>query len=207
MHAHAPASRSLLALVAFFVLAAPADAGLIVTIGNATAAPNTTGNTLEVTLTNTGPAPVSVGGFSFSVTTPSPLVTFTQATVNTTQPYIFAGSSLFGPDITFAAGAVLSASDAHDINAVVIPANTTVGLGHVLFDLGAARYGDIPVSLLAFPSTSLSDGLANDIPITTLVDGTIFVRVPEPSSFFLLALLAPVAVRAARRRVCSASAA
>jgi hypothetical protein len=199
------------ALVASLLLwpaAAPARADFQVSVQSVAVDPSSTGNALEVTLTNTGPSAATVGSFSFGLTTDSPtLITFTGATTDTTTaPYIFAGHSLFGPVISLGTGATLTASDVYDVSGagVSLGAGATVGLGRVLFDAGNTAIL-IPMTLAAFPDTSLSDATGTDIPITRLNGGVIKVGspVPEPSSLALLGVgvagLAAAAVRSRTR--------
>jgi hypothetical protein len=92
---------AMLALGLAALAAAPgrAPAALIMTVQSVTVLPGTTGNALDVTLTNTGPSSVQIGGFAFELTT-SAGITFTGATTATaTAPYIFGGSSAFGPNL------------------------------------------------------------------------------------------------------------
>ena len=121
----------------------------------------------------------------------------------TTDPYLFAGNSLFGPDIValaFTPGQILDASDlfAGLDGAGIGPG--TYGLGTVTFNVASgASAGQFDVILTPVVS-SLSDPNANIIPIT-LANGTITVNVensvPEPSSLALLAagLCGTVALR------------
>jgi hypothetical protein len=198
-------SRPILALALSLIAcaAAPARADLIVQVGSVVAAAGSTGNGLEVTLTNTGPDAVSIDGFSFGLSV-DPAVDLTGATTATASPYIFAGHSAFGPDVATSVGSSLQASDAYDPagSAAVLASGATVGLGRVLFDVSALASGVYTVTLEGFPATSLSLGL-DDVPITTLVDGSITVEaaVPEPSSAILAIVgVAALAARTARRR-------
>jgi PEP-CTERM motif len=175
----------------------PARADTIITVGNVFAISPSSGNALEVTLTNTGAAAV-IAGFSFGFSVADPHVVFTSATINTVSPYIFSGHSLFGPNIaTTSGGQTLVASDNYDLpNAgATVGTGATVGFGHVFFDVSGAPLGPIAVTLIA-NDTSLADAQGNNIP-ARLVDGTITItqsEVPEPSSLILLALgLAPLA--------------
>ncbi len=207
--------RLMLGLAALFVLSASsARAGLIVTAKNGTGAVGSTGNAFDVILTNTGPSAVSLGGFSFGLTTANSNITFTQANVSTTTPYIFPGAnSLFGPVISTTpppAGQTVIASDL-GISGVSLGVGNSVGLGHVLFDVSAgAANGTFPVTLTPFPTTSLSDPNGNDVPVTSLVNGSITITggtnggggtgVPEPSTLLMLTLSGPVVWLARRRR-------
>ena len=58
-------------------------------------------NSLDVTLTNTSGSAVTIAGFSFEITAASSNVNFEDVTTSTVSVgYIFAGNSLFGPDIS-----------------------------------------------------------------------------------------------------------
>lgn len=165
----------------------PARGGFVVSVQSVEVFPSTTGNALEVTLTNDGPTAVAIGSFSFEIASDPAVITFTSATTSTTAPYIFAGHSLFGPVINTSAGATLLASDLDDRPAgATVAAGATVGLGRVLFNVGF-RAGTFPVTLSGFPNTSLSDPTGANLVITQMKNGTIGA-VPEPSSLALLAL-------------------
>jgi hypothetical protein len=165
-------------------------ADLIVAAQTVAANAGSSNNTLEMALQNTGVASVNIAGFSFGVSTMGTDITFTLADVNTvTLPYIFAGHSLFGPNISTSTGHSLTASDldSNPSGTDVGPAST-VGLGRLLFDVApGAAAGPHTVAITPFPTTSLTDSNGNNVPITTLVDGTIIVTagpqlVPEPAS-------------------------
>ena len=88
---------------------------------------------LDVSLSNTGPSPVDIGGFTFELTVGDTAITFTNITTSTTTaPYIFDGLGLFGPNI----GLAVNDQDwmASDIFSVIgsgttLASNDTVGLG------------------------------------------------------------------------------
>ena len=167
------------------------------------AAPGSTGNQFDVTLTNTGPSAISVAGFNFSVSVVNPLIAFTGATTGTIAPYIFAGQSLFGPDLTGPVSAQsIAASDLFDtpLAGALISANSTVGLGRISFNVASgATPGVFAVTFAGFPGTSLSDPAGTDIAIGSLVSGTITIigttPTPEPStgSMLLVSLLVGLA--------------
>lgn len=173
----------------------PAYADVIVSLQSVTANGGSTGNALEVTLTNSsGGANVTIGSFAFGISTTDLDIRFTDATTSTTDPYIFSGHSLFGPSLVFPAipppGAQsLNASDLYDIplSGVTLSPGVTVGLGHILFDvLPGAQGGTFAVGLDPI-LTSLSDPSGVGIDVSTLSAGTIEINsVPEPSSLFLL---------------------
>ena len=177
---------------ALFVLTSAtwARADLIVAAQTVTANAGSSNNTLEMALQNTGVASVNIAGFSFGVSTMGTDITFTLADVNTVVlPYIFAGHSLFGPNISTSTGHSLTASDldSNPSGTDVGPAST-VALGRLLFDVApGAAAGPHTVTITPFPTTSLTDSNGINVPITTLVDGTIIVTagpqlVPEPAS-------------------------
>jgi len=190
------------AMVAALALLAPSPsrADLIVTFRSVTVAANSTGNTTDVILTNSGPAAVTVGGFSFQIRATAAGINFTAATIDTTSaPYIFNGHSLFGPTINTTSGATLIASDDYDVagSGVMVAAGATVGLGHVSFNVGTESGS---VTFGPYPATSLADASGNNIPITTLIGGTITVTsVPEPSSLAGLLSALPAAAWLTRR--------
>ncbi len=109
-------------------------------------------------------------------------------------------SSLFGPTISISPptlpGEVLEASDASTLSGgVTLAAGSSVGLGHVLFDVSpSAPNAVVSVTFTAFPFTNLSDPLDNNIPITSLASGDIDIQgsvspaVPEPSMFVIFAI-------------------
>jgi hypothetical protein len=194
MHFKSKLAGSVLALLGAIVLSAvPARAGLIAAVQFVSATRGSTGNPLDVTLTNTGPAPVTVGGFAFQVTTADLDITFTGSTFSTPL-YIFTGDSLFGPILNLMSpGQTMDGSDLSSSGlGTTIGAGATVGLGRVLFNVSpSAAFGPFAVLLQPFPNTNLSGpgpAFAN-IPINTLTPGQITVSVsavPEPASVLLL---------------------
>jgi hypothetical protein len=204
--------RWLTRFAAAMLLLAPgaARADLVFNIESVSASAGSTGNTLDVTVTNTGPSAVTVGGFSFEISTPTSNINFTDATTATTlAPYIFGGNSAFGPSIAISTGQALDASDSFFPfgSGSTLGAGATVGLGHVVFNVASGTPGGpITVSFTGGGFTSLSDPDGNDIPITTLGTGTITVKsgtVPEPSTSVLLGfamLLSLGAHRVLRRK-------
>jgi hypothetical protein len=133
----------------------------------------------------------------FSLATHYPLV-FTEADISTTlASYIFAGHSLFGPIISTTPppnGPVLIASDDYDVpnSGIMLGSGATVGLGRSLFNVtSSATNGAFPVTLNS-SQTTLADFVGNDVPITTLNDGSITITasptVPEPSSVILFGI-------------------
>jgi hypothetical protein len=205
------APRTLLTAVLVFasllVATGPARAGLVFEVQNVTAAAGSTGDTLNVLLMNTGPSAVTIAGFSFGLTSTS-AITFTDVTdATSTNTYIFAGHSEFGPDLDISAGPGSSIQAADNYNppdaGFSVAANSTVGLGLVFFNLASNASGPITVSFQPYPDSSLSDPSGNNISITTFDSGTITVpsAVPEPSSLVLLAtaLIGTASIVRARR--------
>src|SRR5215813_8248116 len=84
-------------VAATFFCPANANASVIVAVQSASAAPGSSGNTFDVQLTNTGPSGITVGGFSFGISTGNPDISFRESNTSTSAPYIFDGLSLFGP--------------------------------------------------------------------------------------------------------------
>jgi hypothetical protein len=167
--------------------ALPARAGIIVSVESVTANQGSTGNTLEVDVLNTG-TPVDIASFSFEISVAAGSgVSFTGADINTVANiYIFAGNSLFGPNIATITGTTLLASDAATSGSTTLGTNSTLALGRAFFDVASsAPVGPVTVSFTPFPSTSLTDPNVNDIPIDTLNSGTITIAstiIPEPSA-------------------------
>src|SRR4051812_15419899 len=81
---------ALLAVAAALAAPRPANASLVITIQSVTAVAGSTGNGLDITLTNTGPGSVVIGGHDFLISTVNANITFTQADVfTTTASYIY----------------------------------------------------------------------------------------------------------------------
>jgi hypothetical protein len=186
-----------------------ARAQILITVSaeNVTAAAGSTGDALDITLTNGGPGSVTIGAFAFEVTVPSTDITLTGVTTGTTAVYVFSGESLFGPGIGIpVSGQDMMASDVSSGAGTTVGSGATVGLGHLVFDVAGSASGVYPVSLVAFPATSLSDPNSGNIDITILNNGSITVtggrsNVPEPGSLALLGgLVAPGGLLLRRRR-------
>jgi len=174
----------------------PAKADLVISVGSAVVNPGTSGNSFDLTLTNTSLSAVDLGAFSFGISVTNPDITFTEANESTALTYVFAGDSLFGPVIsTSPPGQSLIASDL-SLSGTSLGTGATFGLGHVLFDVaGGAGPGLFAVTLDGFPATSLSDTSANNLNFTG-IDGSITINavanVPEPSSLLVLLAAAPL---------------
>ncbi len=185
-------SRPALAVAAAVLLLAaarPARAELVVSVQDVTAPAGTTGNTLEVDVSNTGSLAVDISAFSFEISVAgSSGVTLTGADTSTTlATYIFAGNSLYGPTIsTTTPGTTLDASDIASTGSTSLAGGETLGLGLVSFDVtGSTPTGPVTVTLTGYPSTSLTASNTSNIPIDALNNGTITITpsaVPEPSS-------------------------
>lgn len=194
-------------LAVCFLGALSARADLVISVGSTSVDPGTTGNPLDVELTNTGPAAITIGGFSFGVSIGNPNISFTDANTSTVLAYIFAGNSLFGPDLTGpTSGQSLNTSDvfAGGNNGTTLGAGTTLGIGHLLFDVSAlAGTGTFAVNLAA-PFTSLSDENAIGIPVNTLSAGKITIEgpseIPEPATLGVLLAGVAIIVGAHKRR-------
>ncbi len=163
-------------------------------------AAGSTGNGFDVLLTNGSPSAVSIAGFFFEVLASSPGVTFTGATTGTATPYIFGADSLFGPNIAeFGSGSGdLGASDLDAVDQISLAAGSTVGLGHVLYNVSpTAPTETVSFDLAGFPGTSLSDDLGNDVAIQSFTGGKFTINgavagVPEPSTLVLLLAIMPL---------------
>jgi len=190
-----------------------ARADLIISVQSVTAAAGSSANGIDVELSNLGPSAVTIGGFSFGISIANLDISFTGANTSTAAAYVFGTDSLFGPILTGpTSGQSLATSDLFSIpfSGITLDTGTTVGLGHVLFDVSPnAASGSFPVDLALFPTTSLSDESGNDVPIDTLSSGRITITaqaVPEPSSLsMLLSSVGLVAVMVGWRRRAGAS--
>jgi hypothetical protein len=185
--------------------ALPAHGSMIVSIESVTAGVGTNNDSLDVLLTNTGPSAISVGSFTFNVSTSDTSIVFTDvSTATATAPYIFS-SSLFGPDLTGPNSGqtfTLEPSDIGGTGDVSIGSGDTVGLGHVLFDVtNGATTGPFAVTLGPTPAvTSLANGSGN-VTVNTLTNGTITITpVPEPATVLPAALAFLIALAARCRQ-------
>jgi hypothetical protein len=184
------------ALAGVLLSVRPAVADLIVSVQSVTGVSvGSTGETFQVNLTNTaGSAAVALGGFSFGLSVSDSHIVLTQVDVSTTNPYIFAGHSLFGPIISNPAGGQsIVANDLYDVpdSGILLAGGSTVGLGDVVFNvLGSATPGAVSSITLDPFATSLTEFAGNDVPITTLSYGSITVAgttaTPEPPGIVLV---------------------
>jgi hypothetical protein len=173
----------------------PARAGIILQVQNAGAVPNSTGNTFEIDLTNTGPSAQNIAVFTFELSVTNTNIVFdaVDTDMNTVQPYIFAGNSLDAnfslPFASLNNAQTLAAADFTNSGGdVSVGAGATVGLGRVFFNvLNGAAPGPFTVSVDAFPATGLSDAAGANVPFSAS-DGTITITgvTPEPSFRLLL---------------------
>jgi hypothetical protein len=184
----------------------PANASLIVSFGNTTAAVAGSDQVIDVLLQDSGAA-VTVDAFSFEFTTLNPFITFTGANTSTTAAaYIFAGNSLFGPIISTTpppTGQMVIATDLAVCCGTVVGANSTFALGEVRFHVAAGATSGTASLVFDSIGTSLSDGSGNGIPIATLTNGVVTITgasVPEPSTLPIFAALALLVVTAAQIR-------
>ena len=187
-----------------------AQAGLIFGITTNVAHPGSSSNSLDVTLTNTGTTSADdalIAGFSFEITAASTDVTFNGVSTSTSSvtfngvststssvPYIFAGNSLYGPDINLGIGAggqSISAGDNYaPTNAdITLAHGQTIGLGFVSFELSPTTpLNPIHVSFTAHPTTGVNDSTgfqyAFVLPGNAQIDVT--SAVPEPSTLVTL---------------------
>ena len=186
------------AMVCIVMGTSSAHAGLIFGITTNVANPGSLSNSLDVTLTNTGTSSADdalIAGFSFEITAASTDVTFNGVSTSTSSvPYIFAGNSLYGPDINLGIGAggqSISAGDNYaPTNAdITLAHGQTIGLGFVSFELSPTTpLNPIHVSFTAHPTTGVNDSTgfqyAFVLPGNAQIDVT--SAVPEPSTLVTL---------------------
>lgn len=186
--------------------AAPARAQIHVQIQPVTAAAGSHGNSFDVTITTDYLR--FLKEFSLALSVPTTDLTFMGISTGTAMPYVFAGSSIFGPDISIQPpslpGQAILADDQSGLfpNAFKPPgaqldARTTYGIGHVTFDVAAsAPSGPIVVTIdpihTAFAGYTPTEiqGLPHDLP-TVVIDGTVTITggtppVPEPVQSVLM---------------------
>jgi hypothetical protein len=154
------------------------------------------GAALEILLTNTGAASITVAGFSFQIATTDADILFTDANASTVAAaYIFGGGdSFFGPDLApgFVPADSLNALDlSFSGTGTVLNPGATVSLGRVLFDVANnASAGPFTMTFSGGATfNNLSDALGNNIAIDSLNDAqitTLVSSVPEPGTPLLL---------------------
>jgi hypothetical protein len=181
------------ALATLLFFSAPAHADFIFSLEpGITGAVGSTGNFFDVLLTNTGGSAVTVGSFSFGITTADTDITFTNADTSTTTPYVFTGDS-FDDNNAFTLytnslpGQTVEASDASNSTlGDSVGAGATVGVGRITFDIASgATPGPFAVTFEDSPTTGLSDAGGNNLDFTA-TPGTITITssnttVPEPA--------------------------
>ena len=204
--------RMWLAPVAAVLLFAslPAHASIILSVSSVADAPGTNGDSLDVTISNTGPSAQNIAGFDFGLSVIGTNILFTGANESTAATYLFNGDSF---DIINSAaftstpppnGQLVQAADlSNSANGTNIGAGATLGLGHIIFNVDAgAGPGPITVTLASTcgsPSscTDLTDSNGDAVAFS-VNSGTITISgttVPEPASG-VLAGLALVAIAA-----------
>ena len=183
--------------------AAPAPAGTIdFGIQNVSVAAPSSGDSLEVFLTNNTAGTVVIDAFTFGLTEATNTINFTSATVATVlHTYIFAGvGNSF--DVSFNGGVVSDTAGAGFLtggdlwfgagNGFSVGTGVTVGLGEVFFNVPSGAAGLYTVSFLSdVADTSLSDINGAAIAIGKENSGTITTpasSVPEPSTLTLFGL-------------------
>lgn len=199
--------KQTLSFLALGVLLSVASPAATISLQSVTAAPGSSG-AFDVSFTNDGSSAITVGAFTFGLSIPNTAINITDVTTAVNN-YIFAGDSLFGPDLSGPlTGQTALASDVFDIplSGTTVAPGATVGLGEVFFTVDStSATGPFITGLVADPAvTSLSDPSGNAITIDALTDGAINVSVPtsgvpEPSTLLLLLAAAPVLYRRKRR--------
>lgn len=181
------------AVAALLMVSSQPWASIILTSTTTIVSSPSSGDSFDLTLTNTGPSPEVVEAFSIGVSVSDTHVSFMSASTATLVPYIFDGFSLFGPTIsTSVPGQTLVASDMFSgVSGSTIAPGDTVGLAHVLFDVSAgAPGGQLTILIAGLPVTGLFDPSGNGIDFS-LVNNTIRINggtAPEPATILLLAI-------------------
>ena len=199
-------SRFLAAAISLLVLglAVPARADLVLSIQSDSVPANSSGDSIDVTLQNTG-AGVRVVSFRFEIQASNNNLDFTSVTTDTTVArYIFGGAtSQDGPNITDSIGTnppTISASDAStNYNGVYLASGFFFGLGHVTFNAGPAAG---PTTITFVTANTSFVGFSSSVTYTP-TPGIITVTpsaVPEPSSTVLMGIGAIAALGYALRR-------
>jgi hypothetical protein len=187
---------TLVTILAALLCCTPARANLLFSVQDVSAIPGSAGDQFDILLTNPGPDPMDISGFSFEVSASSADVTFEEATTATvTEPYIFDGNSYFGPITSYSSpGQLLDASDivATPNSFTTVAPGETLGLGLAIFDVdSAAAPGSIGLEFNV-ANSSLTDGDGNPITVFDTQNGSLDI-VPEPGTLgsvaFALVLL------------------
>ncbi len=177
----------------------PARASFVVSALSASAPANSSGNSFDVILTNTGLSAQTIAVFGLQVSVTDLDISFNAALTNeaTVSPYIFAGDSF---DINTASAfaslnslQILNASDLSDSGTgTSVAAGATVGLAHVVFNVAnGAAPGVFTLTVSGFPETSLADASFANVTFTT-ANGLITIPTPEPSTLGLFLIAAPM---------------
>jgi hypothetical protein len=187
----------------------PARGGtLLLSVEPVLATPGSTGDNFDVLIQNQTAGTVDISGFSFEVDTVNTAVTFTGTTFNTvTGTYIFAGNSLFGPNLNLNAPG--QAMDGEDLAAApgsftALAPNEILALGNVSFDVAgnAVPGSTAAVTINSAPAlTSITDNNGDSLAFS-LLSGSVTI-VPEPGTFWGAGLALVVWMRwlaSARRR-------
>lgn len=198
-----------IALIAAYVtaglmVAAPAHASLILNIQSVSYAPGSNGDSLDVTLTNTGTSAVGVASFQFDISTTNTSINFVDATdLTTLAGYIFPNAVSFDYQFTGTTDILPNGANSNsgqnfasdipsdlDVNGtnISIGAGATVGLGHVIFNI-ASNATTGPATITFDQANTILDTFngTTDVPltITTFNSGTVTVgaATPEPAVF------------------------
>lgn len=203
---------ALAAVVLFSAL--PVHASIIISIVSVTEASGSTGDSFDVDIQNTGAAAQSLDAFSLGLSVASSNIIFTGGNTSTSLAYVYSGNSfdvINGFPYTAVPppnGQTLEGSDSPNLLPGSIAGSTTVGLGHILFNVAPGTpAGPITVSIVPDCSTvnactSLSDANFNSIPFS-VANGTITVTTtssPEPSTLLLALFAVPAIVLRRRKR-------
>lgn len=168
-----------------------AQANLQIIVGSATVSAPSTGNTLEVSITNVGnTASTPVAGFSFGLSVPGASgITFTNATISTViNSYLFAGQTSTPPfsNVGFPNQSFIATDFYAAAGGINISPGQTFGLGLITFDVASNATNPTTVTLAAFPATGVSDDQGNNLAFTGF-NGTItFAAVPEPATWAMI---------------------
>lgn len=202
----------LLALAAVVLLdAMPAHAdGIIIRISSVSVVAGTNGAAFDVNIQNIGSSQ-NIAGFSLGLSVGDSHITFTGGDESTSLTYLFSGDSFDAinsfPYTTTPPpnGQTVEASDLSNSGLGTNEGTTTLGLGHIFFNIAADTPPEV-INVTLVPNcsnsnscTSLSDSSFASVPFT-VVNGTITVTssVPEPSTVLLALFGLPVV--ALRRR-------